>query len=108
MTGVPHIEIKESAEDLKQLMKKQTSSLGFAKLQSLYLLKIKAAETVRYLAILMERGESTIHRWLKVYREKGIKGLLNEEEEEYEEENSRNEPERVPTARAFALRVHKP
>ncbi|MFP3786336.1 helix-turn-helix domain-containing protein, partial [Burkholderia sp. SIMBA_024] len=37
--------------------------------------------------ILMGRGESTIHRWLKVYREKGIKGLLNEEEEEYEEEN---------------------
>jgi hypothetical protein len=28
MTGVPHIEIKESAEDLKQLMKKQTSSLA--------------------------------------------------------------------------------
>ena len=87
MTGVPHIEIKESAEELKQLMKKQTSSLSFAKLQSLYLLKIKAVETVRYLAILMGRGESTIHRWLKVYREKGIKGLLNEEEEEYEEEN---------------------
>lgn len=89
MTGVPHIEIKESAEDLKRLMKKQTSSLGFAKVQSLYLLKIKAVETVRYLAILMGRGESTIHRWLKVYREKGIKGLLNEEEEEYEEENSK-------------------
>jgi len=30
MTGVPHIKIKESAEDLKQLMKKQASSLGFA------------------------------------------------------------------------------
>jgi transposase len=89
MTGIPHIEIKESAEDLKQLMKKQTSSLGFAKVQSLYLLKIKAVETVRYLAILMGRGESRIHRWLKAYREKGIKGLLNEEEEEYEEENSK-------------------
>jgi len=57
--------------------------------QSLYLLKIKAVETVRYLAILMGRGESTIHRWLKVYREKGIKGLLNEEEEEDEEEKSK-------------------
>jgi len=27
MTGAPHIEIKESPEDLKQLMKKQTNWL---------------------------------------------------------------------------------
>lgn len=105
MTGVPHIEIKESVEDLKQLMKKQTSSLGFAKVQSLYLLKIKAVETVRYLAILIGRGESTIHRWLKVYREKGIKGLLNEEEKEDRQENSKppGRPEVIDVETAAAI-----
>mgnify|MGYP002777064842 CR=1 FL=1 len=86
MTGLPQIKIKESAEELKELMKKQTSGLGFAKVQALYLLKINAVETVRYLAVLMGRGESTIHRWLKVYREKGIKGLLKKEETDAEEE----------------------
>ena len=53
MSGVPKIDIIESAQELKELMKKQKSSLRLAKVHSLYLLKIGAAETVRYLAVLM-------------------------------------------------------
>lgn len=107
MTGVPQIEIKESAEDLRELMKKQKSGLGFAKVQTLYLLKINAVETVRYLSLLMGRGESTIHRWLKVYRERGIKVLLKEEEPEEEGEmpssiSGRPEVIDVETAAAIA------
>ncbi|GFE70303.1 hypothetical protein CFPU101_29130 [Chroococcus sp. FPU101] len=82
MSGVPQIKIKESVEELKELMKKQKTGIGFAKVQTLYLFKIKAVETVRHLAVLVGRGESTIHRWLKVYRERGIKSLLKEEEAE--------------------------
>ena len=78
MSGVPKIEIIESIPELKDLMKQQKSSLGFAKIQTLYLWKIQAGETVRHLAILIGRGERTIHRWLKLYRQGGIEKLLQE------------------------------
>ncbi len=64
MSGVLKIKIAESVEELKMLMKQQKTGLGYAKIQSLYLLKISAVETVRHLAIIIGRGESTIHRWL--------------------------------------------
>jgi hypothetical protein len=94
MSGIPKIEIQESAEELRKLMKKQKTSLEFAKLQTLYLFKINAAETVRYMAVLIGRGESTIHRWLKVYRESGIQALLKDVEEEKDEEISSRLPAR--------------
>ena len=59
MSGVPKIAIAESVERLKSLMKQQKTVLNYAKVQSLYLLKIQAAETVRYLAVIMGRSEST-------------------------------------------------
>ena len=49
-------------------------------MQSLYLLKIKAVETVRYLAVLVGRSERTVHRWLSCYREGGRENLLAEPE----------------------------
>lgn len=78
MSGSPHLEITESASELKDLMKQQKSSLGFAKVQTLYLFKIQAVETVRHLSVLIGRAERTIHRWLKLYREGGIENLLEE------------------------------
>lgn len=78
MSGVPKIKIAESVEELKLLMKQQKTGLGYAKVQSLYLLKIKAAENVNYLAVIIGRGESTIHRWLQLYRIGGLSLLLKE------------------------------
>jgi transposase len=46
--------------------------------QSLYLLKINVAETVRYLAVIMGRSESTIHYWLRLYKTGGMSKLLEE------------------------------
>lgn len=80
MSGVPNINISESAEDLKSLLKQQATSLNFAKVQSLYLLKINEVETVRHLAVLVGRSERTLHRWLNCYREGGIENLLAEPE----------------------------
>ena len=94
MSGVPQLKIQESAEELRTLMKKQKTSLAFAKLQTLYLFKIQAAETVRHIAVLVGRGESTIHRWLKSYRESGIQGLLKEIDEDPEEELPSRSPGR--------------
>lgn len=42
----------------------------------MYLLKTRVAETVRYVAVIIGREESTIHRWLQLYREGGIEALL--------------------------------
>lgn len=78
MSGVPKIEIIESAETLKSLMKRQKAALNHAKVQSLYLLKINVAETVRYLAVIMGRSESTIHYWLQLYKTGGMSKLLEE------------------------------
>lgn len=78
MSGLPKIEIVESSEQLKSLMKQQKTGLNYAKVQALYLLKIQAAETVRFLAILMGRSESTIHHWLQLYKRGGLEKLLEE------------------------------
>ena len=76
MSGVPKIAIAESVETLKSLMKQQKTALGYAKVQALYLIKIQAVETVRYLAVIVGRSEPTIHHWLKLYRTGGIEKLL--------------------------------
>ena len=76
MSGVPKIEIIESVAELKLLMKQQKTGLGYAKLQSLYLLKIKAVENINYLAVILGRGESTVHRWLQLYKQGGLDLLL--------------------------------
>lgn len=80
MTGVMKIDIAESVDELRGLMKQQETSLNFAKIQSLYLLKINAVETVRHLSVLMGRSERTVHRWLSFYREGGMENLLWEAE----------------------------
>ncbi|NEP11558.1 MAG: helix-turn-helix domain-containing protein [Symploca sp. SIO2C1] len=59
-------------------MNQQKTALGFAKVQSLYLWKIGAVETVRHLAVIVGRTERTIYRWLEIYRQQGIEELLKE------------------------------
>ncbi|NET66435.1 MAG: helix-turn-helix domain-containing protein [Moorea sp. SIO1G6] len=78
MTGVANLNVIESPERLLKLMNQQKTALGFAKVQSLYLWKIGAVETVRHLAVLVGRTERTIHRWLEIYRQSGIEELLKE------------------------------
>jgi transposase len=78
MSGVPKIEVTESVEELRELMKQQKSGLSYAKVQSLYLWKIGAADTVRYIAVLVGREESTVHRWFALYRTGGLEALLEE------------------------------
>ena len=76
MSGRPSIEIQESIETLKDLMKAQKTILNQNKVQALYLLKSKQALTVRKTAELLNKGETTIHRWLKMYKDGGIENLL--------------------------------
>ena len=78
MSGRPKIEIRESVKELRTLLKQQKTALNYAKVQALYLLKIEATETIRYLAVMMGRSESTIHYWLQLYRLGGLDKLLEE------------------------------
>ena len=78
MPGISKIVIAESAESLKSLMKKQKTALSYAKIQALYLIKIQATETIRYLAVIMGRSESTVYYWLHLYRAGGLSRLLEE------------------------------
>ena len=59
-------------------MKAQPTALGYNKVQSLYLLKSNKVKTVREIAGLLGKGETTIHRWFSFYRTGGIDFLLKE------------------------------
>jgi transposase len=78
MSGRPNIEITESLEQLTELMKSQKKVLNHSKIHALYLIKSKQVETVREIAKILSKGETTIHRWFGFYREGGIDLLLLE------------------------------
>ena len=59
MSGVVRIEIRETTEDLKTLMKKEKDVLRHEKLQVLYWLKTKKVDSV--LSAAVRRGETSYH-----------------------------------------------
>lgn len=77
MAGVYKLEIAESVEDLKQLLRAQKSASDKERLQLLYLLKSEQAKTVQAAAELLGRHRVTVQAWLRLYREGGLSGLLS-------------------------------
>jgi putative transposase len=71
------VEITESLDILKHLLKSQTTAQGKERLQMLYWLKSGQLKTRQDLAHRLDRDESTIYRWLQRYRQRGLDGLLN-------------------------------
>lgn len=90
MSGVSKLEIVESVETIKSLMKQQKIVFNHAKVQSLYLLKINVAETVRYLAVIMGRSESTIYHWLQLYKTGGMSKRIEEPPQTPKTQKTRN------------------
>lgn len=76
MCRVVKIDITENAEELQTLLKKQHSASLKERILALYLLQTKQVETVQHLAVLLGRGRITVQRWLRQYREGGLKTLL--------------------------------
>ena len=76
MTGVGKINITETADQLKRLLKQQKTAFALERIQALYLLKTQQVETVQHLAGVMGRSRVTVQRWLRRYRERGLNGLL--------------------------------
>ena len=76
MSGVVKIEISESAETLKELLKNAHTPQEKEKLQTIYWLKTKTVETVKQIAIMLGRNRVTIQTWLRKYRTGGLNLLL--------------------------------
>lgn len=77
MTGVYHLEISESEEELKALLRTQTTASAKERVQLLYLLKSEQAKTMQQVAALLGRHRVTVHKWAKRYRNGGLDGLLS-------------------------------
>ena len=69
-------EITESEDTLKSLLHQQASARYKERLQALYWLKSGQVTTRLELSRLLGRGESTIYRWLKLYKAGGLCALL--------------------------------
>lgn len=76
MAGVLKLDIRESAEELKSLLGKQSTPTGKERVQALYLLKIGKVKTMTGLAEILGRDISTIFRWFQRYKARGLEGML--------------------------------
>ncbi len=76
MSGRPHIEITESVESLREILKQQKRILASNKVQMLYLFQSKQVRTVREVSAVLGKSEATIHRWLFQYKKGGLENLL--------------------------------
>lgn len=76
MAGVYKIEIFESTEELKQLLREQKIASRKERVQLLYLLKSQQAKTVQDAAQILGRHRVTVQEWMRRYRESGLEGLL--------------------------------
>ena len=73
------VEIVETAEELKQQLKKQKQGHEKERLQMLYWLKSGQVKSRQELAKRLARNESTIYRWLKKYRTVRVDWIVRSE-----------------------------
>lgn len=76
MSGVSKIEIRESSEALLALMKQQKKLPMRERVQALYLLKSKEADSIAHVGRILGHNRVTVQRWLSEYKQSGLKGLL--------------------------------
>ncbi|MGL5795048.1 MAG: helix-turn-helix domain-containing protein [Waterburya sp.] len=76
MSGILKIKIAESEEQLHQLLRQVKKPQEKERIQVLYWVKTKQAETVNHLSTLIGRHRTTVSRWLSDYRANGIESLI--------------------------------
>ncbi len=77
MSGVYHLEITESEDELKALLRTQKTASSKERIQLLYLLKSGQAETMQQAAKLLGRHRVTVQKWAQRYREGQLEALLS-------------------------------
>ena len=76
MAGVFKLDITETVDELKTLLGQQKTAFGKERVQALYLLKLKKVKTIQELAQNLGRDRTTVQRWLRRYRQGGVRELL--------------------------------
>ena len=69
-------EVKESAENLRELLKSETHPLLLQRLQALYLIASKQARRKGGIAGILGVNRNSVSTWLKVYETCGLAGML--------------------------------
>lgn len=64
-------------EELHELLLKQKIATSRERIQALYLLKMGQVKMIQDVAVVLGRERVTIQRWLRIYTESGITGLLS-------------------------------
>ncbi len=80
MSGVVKIEISESAEALKIVLKNAKTPQEKERLQTLYWLKTKTITTVTQIARMLGRNRVTVQKWLHKYRTGGMSVFLEQKQ----------------------------
>ncbi|MEG4028989.1 MULTISPECIES: helix-turn-helix domain-containing protein [unclassified Microcoleus] len=78
MSGVVRVEIRETAAELKDLMRQEKDAIRLEKLQVLYWLKTQMVDSVLSAAVRLGKHRTTIQRWLSSYRAGGLAELLSQ------------------------------
>ena len=88
MSGVVKIEITESAETLKEILKNARTPQEKERIQTIYWLKTKTVKTVTQIAIMLGHNRVTIQKWLRKYRTGGLNFLLESNQKKQGRPNS--------------------
>jgi len=76
MSGVTHIRIRESLEELEAHLRQQKNPRLKERIQALYLLKVGQLASVIEVAKALGRHRATVQRWLAAYRQDGLEAML--------------------------------
>ena len=77
MPRIASLEIAESLEELQQSLRGQTATYLSERIQALILIKTGKVDKLKDLEYFLGRDYSTIARWIRVYEEKGLTGILD-------------------------------
>lgn len=76
MSGVTSIKVRESEQELEQLLQEQSNWKRKERLQVLYLLKLSEGLSISQIAKAIGKHRGTVQRWLAMYRDQGLDALL--------------------------------
>ncbi|WP_026732837.1 helix-turn-helix domain-containing protein [Fischerella sp. PCC 9605] len=103
MSGVYQLEIKQSVEELKELLAIQKTATCKERVQLLYLLKTGHGQTISQTAEIIGRNRVTLHKWIRQYKAGGIEELLKQK-------SSPGRPRTIPqwAEKVLAQRLQEP
>lgn len=78
MAGVTAIVVRESAKELKELLRTEKQPRVKEKLQVLYWLKEQIVPTITEIATAIGKHRGTVQKWLALYRAGGLAALLEQ------------------------------